>query len=251
MTREPTGKFTTRDKQLAALVAIHSALHALVEARETDLCLDGIASETDFLLLIDRLLEQVARQVAMIKALDVQIDKLEARKSQARQCAEGVRAVIEQAFLIGALPRLDRPLASLYLRVHPNTLLVEAPTAVPARYWRRGDRVLDEQQLRADLKGRRAALDALIAAPAEGRKAALAAFQERFLSDTEAAALRTRLAGLAAADSPGARAVAIAALRRDFAAIPGAALAGAPPTLTIEWRHPAEPAGRSAYQPQS
>jgi hypothetical protein len=221
------------DQQVAAVVAIHGTLQLLDAADDTELLLDSLAGETEFFELVDRLLEQIADDGALAEAIDAQIDRLKARKDRLVRRAATARGVIEQAFLAAELPKLERPLATLCLSARPSKLVVETESDIPARYWRPGDPVLDKKQLTQDLKARQAELEALLAAPAAACEAAVAGFHQRFLSDAEARTLRGRLAGLAAADSPQARAVARAALRRDFAAIPGACLANSAPSLTI------------------
>jgi hypothetical protein len=221
------------NQQVTAVIAIQSTLQVIGVANDTDLLLDSIAGETDLFELIDRLLEQIADDGALAEAIDAQIETLRARKVRLARRSVAARDVIEQAFLAADLPTVERPLATLYLSARPPKLVVETESAIPARYWRPGDPVLDKKQLGRDLKARQAELEALLAAPAATRETAAAAFHQRFLSDVEAKALHARLVGLAAADSPEAREVAVAALRRDFAAIPGASLAAAAPTLTI------------------
>jgi hypothetical protein len=226
----------TDEAQVAAVVMIHSGMWAGTAGDHPELPLDRLAGETDLFALIDQLLVQVARDSAAVDVIDREIDTLTTRKSRLTKRAVSAREILEQAFLTAGLRELDRPLATLRLSTGPATLVLDKASAIPARYWRPSAPVLDAPRLTRELKGRQAALEALLATPAKIRARALAGFQRRFLSDAEARELRARLAGLDACDSCEARAVALAALRRDFASFPGVRLAGAVPTLAIHLR---------------
>jgi hypothetical protein len=235
--------FADPDPQLAAVVAIHRGLQSLQATEAATRLLDRVQGETDLFALLDQLVGQVARDSAAVEAIDGQIEALTARKGRLVKRVTSARAVLEQALLAAALPTLKRPLATLQLVRGPATVEIGRASAIPAQYWRPGKPVLDTRRLIKDLTARRATLEALLTTPAAGRARALAVFQRRFLGEAEAQALRARLAGLDACDSPGARAVALAALRRDFVSFPGVRLAGDVPTLAIQLRRPPDRRG--------
>jgi hypothetical protein len=231
------------NQQVTAVVAIYSGLQRLRAADDATLRFESIAGETGLFPLIDHLLAQIARDSAAIEAIEGRVDALTTRKARFAKRAQNARDILEQAFIAAELPQLDRPLAALQLCPEPSWLVVDEAAAIPARYWRPGKPVLDTRRLSQDLAARRAALEAVLIAPAARRGWAVAFFQRRFLGDAEARALRTRLVGLDACDSPGARAVALAALRRDFVSFRGVRLAGEVPTLAIHLRRPPDLSG--------
>jgi hypothetical protein len=161
-------------KQAQAVKAIKSSIAAIGEEGDDQLVLDTVEGETDFLEVVDAILARIADDGALAKAIDAQVSDLNARKERFKKRIETNKALLEQAFIEADLPKVERPLATVYLSNRAPKVIVETESDIPARYWKPGDPKLDQKALLEDLKARRAALEALPEDPAE-RAAAYAA----------------------------------------------------------------------------
>lgn len=168
--------FIDPTKEAAAVKALLESI-AAVDAEDDQLVLDMIEGETRFLDLIDALLLRRAESLGHVEGLDGAIATLEARKARFKARAESAKALIEQALTMAELPKLERPAATLTMSARAPSLIVTEESAVPARFWRSPDPVLDKKALTAALRERRKAIESLPEDP-EARAAALAAIPE-------------------------------------------------------------------------
>ena len=113
---------------------------ALRDAEER-LLLDMIEGETDALELMDKLIEHVVADEALVDAGKARLKRIEARADRHRAI---LRAMMEE---IG--DKLERPLATLSVSTGPRTAVVVDAKAIPEVYWRR---TVDKQELLRALK---------------------------------------------------------------------------------------------------
>jgi len=172
----PRSDFIDPNKEAAAVKALLESI-AAVDAEDDQLVLDMIEGETRFLDLIDALLLRRAECLGHVEGLDSAIATLEARKARFKARAESAKALIEQALTLADLPKLERPAATLTMSARAPSLIVTEESAVPSRFWRTPDPVLDKKALTAALRERRKAIESLPEDP-EARAAALAAIPE-------------------------------------------------------------------------
>ena len=168
--------FIDPNKEAAAVKALLESI-AAVDAEDDQLVLDMIEGETRFLDLIDALLLRRAESLGHVEGLDSAIATLEARKARFKARAESAKALIEQALTMAELPKLERPAATLTMSARAPSLIVTEESAVPSRFWRTPDPVLDKKAVTAALRERRKAIESLPEDP-EARAAALAAIPE-------------------------------------------------------------------------
>jgi len=168
--------FIDPNKEAAAVKALLESI-AAVDAEDDQLVLDMIEGESRFLDLIDALLLRRAECLGHVEGLDSAIATLEARKARFKARAESAKALIEQALTLADLPKLERPAATLTMSARAPSLIVTEESAVPSRFWRTPDPVLDKKALTAALRERRKAIESLPEDP-EARAAALAAIPE-------------------------------------------------------------------------
>lgn len=218
-------------KQAQAVTALKASLEALGAGDDDELLIDSIEGETTFFEAVDHIMEANAEDLALVEAIDSRIEGLKARKDRFKKRVEVRKALLEQAFIEADLPKVERPLGTLYLSNRAPKVIIETEADVPARYWKPSDPVLDQKQLLADLKDRRAGLEAIISADgAAARAAAADAFCQRFLTDDEARQLRVSLDGL---DDPETHGRVADLLRTLFANLPGATLSTGVRSLSI------------------
>jgi hypothetical protein len=220
--------------QAQAVTGLRETLEAMGEADDAALFLDMIEGETSFFDAIDRLVAARAVDLAMVDGIKKLAGELSERRQRYEKRAETAKALLEQAFLVAGLDKVERPGATLFLSNRAPKVIVETESDIPARYWKVPDPVLDGKALADDLKSRRALLDAVLKADGEDREAAIAAFHQAFLDDAQVADLRERLTLLdAMACDDEARGPAVSAIRHLFADVPGATLSAAGRSLSI------------------
>jgi len=116
-------------------------LKAQLAGYEDDVVLASIESETQALELIDRLVEHVVADEALVDAGKARLKRIEARADRHREILKAMMAEIAE--------KVERPLATLSLGTGPRTAIVTDAQAVPDVYWRR---VIDKQELLKALK---------------------------------------------------------------------------------------------------
>lgn len=158
-------------KEAAAVKALVESI-AAVDPEDDQLVFDMIEGETRFFDLVDALLLRRADSLALADGLDRAINTLQARKTRFTVRAERDKTLIEQALTLADLKKLERPAGTLSMANRPPSLIVTEESAVPSKFWKSPDPVLDKKALTAALRERKAALDALPKDP-EARAAAL------------------------------------------------------------------------------
>ena len=116
-------------------------LKAQLAGYEDDVVLASIESETQALELIDRLVEHVVADEALVDAGKARLKRIEARADRHREILKAMMAEIAE--------KVERPLATLSLGTGPRTAIVTDAQAVPDVYWRRA---IDKQELLKALK---------------------------------------------------------------------------------------------------
>jgi len=182
-----------------AVMALRQSIAVLNE--DDQLLADTIEGETGLFEVIDALLIRIVGDRVHLEGIDAVVADLEERKSRFKRRIEADRALIEQAMMIAALAKIERPVCSLFLSARTPKVEVMTEADIPARFWKTPDPELDKKALGHALKERQAAIEAL--------------------GDIK---------------DPDAKAVALARLEADHPDIPGAALSNAAPSLTTRWK---------------
>ena len=108
---------------------------------EDDVILASIESETNALDLIDRIIEHVVADEALVESGKARLKRIEARADRHREVLKAMMAEIAE--------KVERPLATLSLGTGPRTAVVTDAKLVPEVYWRRA---IDKQELLRGLK---------------------------------------------------------------------------------------------------
>jgi hypothetical protein len=147
-------------KELAAAAALK---HQLAEAfgDEPDLVLlrDTVEGETDLDGAIDKVLEQMALDVANIQGLEKFETTMAARRKRIGDRVETMRSMLLNALDILEEKRIERPIALLTMKNLPPKLLVTDEAAIPTVFFKQPDPVLSKSALTAELKNRRDTLE--------------------------------------------------------------------------------------------
>lgn len=223
-------------QEAKAVTALKESLAALLgEGEDQDLVLliDSVEGETNFFEAVDRIMQRIADDNALVGAIDLQMSDLKARKDRFKKRAETNKALIEQAFLVADLPKVERPLGTLFLSNRAPKVIIETESEIPARYWKPSDPVLDGKALGDDLKAMRDGLELILTGAPEDRAETVAVFCQRFPDHEQAQQLRDHLAVLDAAEGEEERRNAEAALRHNFGSVPGATLSAGSRSLSI------------------
>jgi hypothetical protein len=108
---------------------------------EDDVILASIESETNALDLIDRIIEHVVADEALVESGKARLKRIEARADRHREILKAMMAEIAE--------KVERPLATLSLGTGPRTAVVTDAKLIPEVYWRRA---IDKQELLRGLK---------------------------------------------------------------------------------------------------
>jgi hypothetical protein len=108
---------------------------------EDDVILASIESETNALDLIDRIIEHVVADEALVESGKARLKRIEARADRHREILKAMMAEIAE--------KVERPLATLSLGTGPRTAVVIDAKLIPEVYWRRA---IDRQELLRGLK---------------------------------------------------------------------------------------------------
>jgi hypothetical protein len=210
--KKPPAPDARRDleKELAAAGALK---HQLREAfgEETDLTLlrDMVEGETDLDGAIDKVLEQMALDIANVQGLEKFESTMAARRKRLCDRVETMRTMILNAANIVEVTRFTRPLATVTIKDVPPKLLIVNEAEIPTAFFKQPDPVLSKADLTAALKNRRDTLERQIAELEADRAAGK-------LDDAALAELRARL-------------------HAAFPAIPGAELDNGSATVQVRW----------------
>jgi len=108
---------------------------------EERLLLDMIEGETDALELMDRIIEHVVADEALVDAGKARLKRIEARADRHRDILKAMMTEIAE--------KVERPLATLSLGAGPRSAVVIDAKAIPEVYWRKA---IDKQELLRALK---------------------------------------------------------------------------------------------------
>jgi hypothetical protein len=225
--------------QAQAVTSLRESLTALGEGDDVTLLLDMVEGETTFYEAVDRIIAQIADDLGMVDSIKLQIGNLSARSERFAKRAETAKALLEQAFVIADLPKVERPGATLFLSNRAPKAVIETESDIPARFWKTPEPVLDKRALLDDLKGRKDGLEAVLAAEPGARAEVIAVFAQRFLDADQVAQLRELFARLDALPEPEGpdevreRDAVKAEARLRFASVPGATLSAPGRSLSM------------------
>ena len=128
-------------RKLVAAMSAVGKLKAELAGYEHDDLLASIESETDALELMDRIVEHVIADEALVERGKARLKRIEARADRHRDIIKARRTEIAE--------KVERPLATLSLVTGPRTAIITDQSAVPDVYWRRS---IDRAELLRALK---------------------------------------------------------------------------------------------------
>jgi hypothetical protein len=143
-------------KELAAAAALkHQLAEAFAGETDLDLVRDMVEGETDLNGAIDKVLEQMAMDVASVQGLEKFESTMAARRKRLCDRVDTMRSMLLNAMDIVEQPRLERPIALLTMKSLPPKLLVTDEAAIPTGFFKQPDPVLSRKDLTDVLKSRR------------------------------------------------------------------------------------------------
>ena len=197
-------------KELAAAAALKQQLaEAFGDEQDLALLRDTIEGETGLDGAIDKVLEQMAIDLASIQGIEKFETTMAARRKRLGDRVETMRSILLNALDILELKFVERPIARLTLRPIPPKLLITDEAAIPTRFYKQPDPELSKKTLTEFLKSQRDTLEQKLEEITERRKAGE-------ISDEAAT---TALQKLSAAFPP----------------VPGAELDNGSTTIQIKW----------------
>lgn len=122
-------------------------LLAAIQADDDALAHDMIEGETGLFEAIDRALADIDECDVIAAGCKEKEAQFAARRKRAEDRQERLRGLIEQAMLVCDLRTAKRPSATLTVRDVPPKPIIAEESAIPARFWRQPDPVLDKKAI--------------------------------------------------------------------------------------------------------
>lgn len=137
----------TKEELANQAVAAKSLIEELAIQDDSQLAHDMVEGETDFFEAVQKALDEIGEYEIIASGCAEQIAKLTERKSRAAEGAKRLKGLIDQAFQIAGIRKHTFPTATLSLKAVPSKLIISDEYAIPAKYWRQPDPVIDKKAL--------------------------------------------------------------------------------------------------------
>lgn len=121
---------------------------------DADLVRDCIEGETGLHEAIEAAAKQIAADTAAVKGVTDFIETMNARKDRLKKRIEGFKVALRVAMEAGGIKSKELAFATLSRRAVPPSAIVTDESAIPSRFWRSPDPVLDKKALLDALKGK-------------------------------------------------------------------------------------------------
>jgi hypothetical protein len=143
------------EKELAAAGALKHQLREAFGDDDLELLRDTIEGETDLDGAIDKVLEQMALDIANVQGLEKFESTMAARRKRLSDRVETMRTMLLNALDIVEVQFVDRPIARVTRKSLPPKLLIVDEAAIPTRFFKQPDPVLSKADLTDAVKARR------------------------------------------------------------------------------------------------
>ena len=115
--------------RLTAAMSAVSRLKAELADHSEDDILASIESETNALELMDRIIEHVVADEALVERGKERLDRIKARAERHRKVLHAMMSEIAE--------KVERPLATLSIGTGPRAVIITDQAAIPDAWWRR------------------------------------------------------------------------------------------------------------------
>lgn len=147
-------------KELAAAAALkHQLAEAFGEEPDLELLRDMVEGETGLDTAIDKVLEQMAVDVASVQGLERFETTMAARRKRISDRVDTMRSMLLNAMDILEEKSIERPIARLTKRPTAPKLLIVDEAEIPTRFFKQPDPELSKADVTAALKDRRDTLE--------------------------------------------------------------------------------------------
>jgi hypothetical protein len=143
------------ERETQAATALRDALLRLPDIepdRDAELIGDMVEGETNLREMIAKVMEHLAETEIMLVGIDNKLDTFGSRKRRYVERKEMLRAMIEQAMVIGEIKKLELPDATLSLAHRAGGVVIVDEMKIPADYWRKLDPEIDKAKVSSVLK---------------------------------------------------------------------------------------------------
>lgn len=152
------------EKEMAAAAALkHQIGEAFRDEHDITLIRDMIEGETNLDGAIDKVLEQMAMDLANAAGIEKFESTMAARRHRLENRVETMRSMLLNAMDLLEEKRIERPIALLTKKPTPAKLLITDEAAIPTLFFKQPEPVLSKAELTAVLKSRRDTLEQQLA----------------------------------------------------------------------------------------
>lgn len=130
------------------------ALLADLASDDEDLNHDAVEGETNFFETVQRALDRIAEDEALVEGCKVVMERIANRKRAAEARIERMKGAIDQAWQIAEIQTHRFPTCTISRKAIPPKLIITDESAIPTRFWKTPDPVLDKKALLDAVKAR-------------------------------------------------------------------------------------------------
>lgn len=127
-------------------------LVAALKGEDEDLVHDMTEGETDLFEAIDAALAEIDECALIIDGCKAREAEFESRRLRAERRRETVRTLVEQAILLAEVGTVRRPTGTLTVSLVKPKPIVTDESAVPTKFWKQPEPVLDKAAINAAAK---------------------------------------------------------------------------------------------------
>lgn len=139
------------EHETRAAEALRAALSKMPDMDEATIA-DMVEGETNLHETIAKVMTLLSETEIMIVGLDDKLGGYNARKQRYVERKNYLRAMIEQAMVVGEIDGLELPDATLSLSHRKGGVVVVDETKIPSAFWRKPDPEVDKSKIAEALK---------------------------------------------------------------------------------------------------
>jgi len=144
------------ERRLALETQAAQAMRSVLETMTDDpeAIRDTLEGMTDLREMIAAVFGQITEDELLATGLGVMIETMNARRQRIEHRMERRRAAIERAMIVGEIPKVELPEATISTRRVPPALQISDEGKIPERFWVPQPHKLDRAALKEALKAR-------------------------------------------------------------------------------------------------
>lgn len=119
---------------------------------DEDVLRDSIEGETSIHELLEKVVEQVVNDVAMVESIGAVCKKLKERQDRIEKRISWFRTAAASAMEVAGIKKKETPFGTVSLKNVPPSVVITDEAAIPSEFWKVSDPKLDKKAVLEALK---------------------------------------------------------------------------------------------------